>query len=248
MSAQASAWVMERSHLRGLMKWVLVLIANDSDSEGIGRHSSITRLSRQAGLCQRAVTQILHRIEASGELLCRERGTGASITIWEIPGVVRDGFSLGSRGGRMPPQQERLVLGGGVNGVHPRGERRAPQGVNGVHPLSTPSTIQELTNSDVPPQSVSSGKYVEKVPEELMQALADAPYRMDSAGIARLWVECRLQEPGVTVEKILRLAAWKVRTAQRVKNLGGFLISVLPDICRHDALYPRQGSSAPPPQ
>jgi len=239
MSAQASAWVMERSRLRGLMKWVLVLIANDSDSEGIGRHSSITRLSRQAGLCQRAVTQILHRIEASGELVCRQRGTGASITIWEIPGVVRDGFSLGGRGGKMPPQQERLVLGGGVNGVHPRGERRAPQGVNGVHPLSTPSTIQELTNSGVPPQSVSSQKAEEKTPLELIKVLSEAPYRMDSSGVARLWHDCGAQEPGVTVEKILRLAEWKVRTAPRVKNIGGFLITVLPDICRHDALYPR---------
>jgi len=89
---------------------------------------------------------------------------------------------------------------------------------------------------------------VEKVPEELLQVLGAAPYRMDSAGIARLWSDCRAQEPGVTVEKILRLAAWKARTAPRVKNLGGLLITVLPDICRHDSLYPRQGSSAPPPQ
>jgi len=247
MSAQASAWVMECSHLRGLMRWVLVLIANDSDSEGVGRHSSVTRLSRQAGLSQRSVTRILHRIEASGELVCRERGTGKSTTVWEIPGVIRDGFSLGDRGGKMPPQRDRLVLGGGVTGRHPRGDNPTPPGVTTRHPLSTPSTTQELTNSDVPPQSVSCGKPTEKVPEELIQTLGASPYLMDSAGIARLWIECRLQEPGVTVEKILRLAAWKARTAPRVKNLGGLLITVLPDICRHDALYPRQGSSAPPP-
>ena len=239
MSAQASAWVMERSHLRGLMKWVLVLIANDSDSEGIGRHSSVARLSRQAGLPERSVIRILHRIEASGELVCRERGTGVSTTVWEIPGVVRDGFSLGSRGGKMPPQQERLVIGGGVTGGHPWDDRRSPLGMTGGHPLSTPSTIQELTNSDVPPQSVSSQKAEEKTPLELIKVLSEAPYRMDSSGVARLWHDCGAQEPGVTVEKILRLAEWKVRTSPRVRNIGGFLITVLPDICRHDALYPR---------
>jgi len=248
MSWEATCWVMDRSKHKGLNLFVLLVLANDLNAQGVGYGPSVARLGKRLRIDPRTVMRCERRLEKSGELVCLSRGTGQTPTLWQIPGVVSDGFSLGSRGGKLPSQGRRIALPGEAKRPPRAGELPSLSTPLSTNPKSLVSNTSSSPTTIDEPQSVSSGKPVEKVPEELMQVLGAAPYCMDSAGIARLWIECRLQEPGVTVEKILRLAAWKARTAPRVKNLGGLLITVLPDICRHDSLYPRKGSSSPPPQ
>ena len=105
MSQQARNWVIEKSTHKGLELFCFYMLADEMNSRGEGSYASVSHLCRLMRMQRRSVQRFLRRIEASGELRCLTRGKGRANTVWQIPGVVGDGFYNVSRGDPQSPQR-----------------------------------------------------------------------------------------------------------------------------------------------
>lgn len=97
MSVQAQAWVIDRSQHGGTALLVLLMIANNCDTDGRGT-MLLADLARQARLSVRTIYRVVERIEASGELVVRRHaranGTTEACHWYELPGVVADRYHI----------------------------------------------------------------------------------------------------------------------------------------------------------
>jgi helix-turn-helix protein len=96
MSVQASSWVWERSRQSGSALLALLAIANHANSEGKNAYPSIQTLADECRMCKRAMRYIVAKIPSS-ELKVQENAGPRGCNLYELPGVVRDGFHIPGR-------------------------------------------------------------------------------------------------------------------------------------------------------
>lgn len=102
MSIQAWSWVIDRSQHGGNNLLVLLMIANESDSDGVCHRATIRKIASLARLGERTVRRIIsEHLESSGELEVSRWVSGDAVNDkpkhrYRIPGVIRDSYN--SRG------------------------------------------------------------------------------------------------------------------------------------------------------
>jgi hypothetical protein len=70
MSSRATSWVLDNCHhLSSNERWVLVVIADEADREGLQAYPSTRRIAERASLSPRTVQRVIPALEAAGELL-----------------------------------------------------------------------------------------------------------------------------------------------------------------------------------
>jgi hypothetical protein len=231
MSAEATAWVMERSHMKGAPLLVFLFIANDVDCSGRGGFSTIDRLASLSRMHPRSVKRHLRILEKSRELVCELRGVGQTPTQWWVPGVEKDGYYRLNRGGKLAPQRWQDATPE-VATCHLRGGKLPPKSSTtniGISSLNRkvvlPTTTTRAASADTPTD------HREKAPLELRSALWKPPYWLDVAGCDLLWRRCLEACPTVTAKELVDMAAWKARSSPNARNLAGLLLSTLPAAC-----------------
>ncbi len=230
MSWEATCWVMDKSAHKGCDLFTLLLIANDMNKDGRGTTSTVLQLSHQLRINLRTVIRILRRLERSGELICEFRGTGHLLSDYCIPGVIRDGYSIGSRGGKLPPQGRRIAIPG-VAERHPRGGKTPPT------TLSTGGNLTLQSKSKIPPPppvaasaAATSSNDSRKAPQELREWLRSSCMHLDSLGADRLWAACRARVPECTPLTVEWTCQHKLERSRGARNLAGLIIATVPDL------------------
>jgi len=184
-----------------------------------------------------AALRITHRLEQSGELVCKRRGSGHNLSEWEMPGVVRDGYADKKRGSKMPPQGWRIAIPEGSK-RHPRGSELPP--VTKDLPSTDPSTDQQHA---APPGNGASKagesplEVTGKDWESLHGWLKRHVPAMTEQGRKQLIDAVVALEPDVRPSEIADACVRRMRNANGVRNLPGLLIRVIPGEIRSQKLY-----------
>jgi len=248
MSAEALKWVFDRSTHKGNCKFLLVLIAYDSDWTGKCSEMRNIRLEQRTGLHRDTVRVCLKAIEESGELVCLEQGNGRRYSSWQIPGVLRDGYAE-KRHVQNYPQ--------GAEYPPPRGRKTLPQGAEFPPPLRNKETLKGGCNTleeirrrrePPPPAAAPPPEPPEKCPYELRQILFESPYEFDLQACDQLWGIAYKNVPGLDVERFMGFfqPEWE-RCAYR-KNPRGVVLKAWPGIMQlwREKLEREGGLIAPP--
>jgi hypothetical protein len=230
MSDEAALWVIQKSQHRGLELFCFYLLAREMNSRGEGSFASVSHLAKLMRMDRRSVQRFLRRIERSTELRCLTRGNGRVNTVWQIPGVVSDGYFT-PRGGDTRSPQGRHTVASAATGGHPRGDPQSPNQV------LVRNTTRLDSKAKVPPPPQAG---VMVFPPALREAFEKhwtylerlgSPFiYLDNLALGRLWKNCIEAEPECTVEQVFEAAAWKAQDTKGATNPVGVIISQTPAI------------------
>jgi hypothetical protein len=230
MSDEAKYWVLEQSKLKGFRLCVLFFIADKLNERGEGTFGGIPYIARLLRISRQRSQQLYHDIEASEELVCMKRGTGRSYTIWQIPGVVRDGYDEKFRGKTvLPLRQPSLAPGARMPSA--RGKAVLPNTSTGT----STSKLDHKTYIPPPPTTGGGGQIATEIASDthyndFLEWLAENCPSMDKSGQERLVRSCRKAKLGCTLSDILRVCIYKLATADGARNPAGLLIATVPAI------------------
>ena len=228
MSWEATNWVMDKSTNKGADLFTLLLIANDMNSEGRGSFPTRSKLARQLRMPERSVTRILHRLEKSGELVAKFRGSGRERSQWCIPGVIKDGYASGAGGVKLTPQGSQIGIPGGTK-RHPTPDKTTP-----VPPVLTLGVPPVPTNVNPPPPGGGGEAEISRLEAfladnyELARAGVQTMLEFDTLGVKRLWEACRKAVPKCTVEDVKNAVLYKGARLKGARNPVGLLIRTVP--------------------
>jgi len=232
MSDEAVAWVMNHSRAKGAVLLSFLFMANDCNCQGLSIYSSYDHVAARTGQHPRTVRRHFRLLVREGELVRTSVGSGATASVWTIPGVVRDGFYRERRGDKMPPQRGQDAPGRGDK-MPPQGGQDAPQKVGSSG--SFLNRLNRTRNSNYMPTGGAVEKPVDNngsCPYELRQILFAPPYHLDPAACDRLWRESREQLASVSQDEFMVIFREVWPTVAALDNPIGGVIRKMPATVR----------------